>query len=54
MNYITPFIVLLNEMSPYLLMGFIFAGLLKAYVPKEKYIRHIAKPNFSSVLWGHL
>ena len=54
MDYITPFIVLLNEMSPYLLLGFIFAGLLKAYVPKEKYIRHIAKPDFSSVLWATL
>jgi uncharacterized membrane protein YraQ (UPF0718 family) len=53
-NYITPFIVLLNEMSPYLLFGFFFAGLLKAYVPKEKYIRHIAKPDFSSVLWATL
>jgi uncharacterized membrane protein YraQ (UPF0718 family) len=53
-NYITPFILLLNEMSPYLLLGFLFAGLLKAYVPKEKYIRHIAKPNFRSVLWATL
>jgi uncharacterized membrane protein YraQ (UPF0718 family) len=54
MDYITPFIFLLNAMSPYLLLGFLFAGFLKAYVPKERYIRHIAKPNFRSVLWGSL
>jgi uncharacterized membrane protein YraQ (UPF0718 family) len=51
---ITPFILLLNEMSPFLLLGFLFAGILKAYVPREKYISHIAKPNFRSVLWATL
>ncbi|MCL2101521.1 MAG: permease [Fibromonadales bacterium] len=54
MNYITPFILLLNEMSPYLLLGFFIAGLLKAYVPKEKYIKHIARSDFRSVLWATL
>jgi len=54
MQTLTPFISLLNEMSPYLLLGFLFAGFLKAYVSKEKYIRHIAKPNFRSVLWATL
>ena len=53
-NHLTPFILLLNEMSPYLLLGFLVAGFLKAYVPKEKYIRHIATPNFRSVLWATL
>ena len=51
-NYIIPFILLLNEMSPYLLLAFLFAGFLKVYVPKEKYIGRIAKPDFSSVLWA--
>jgi uncharacterized membrane protein YraQ (UPF0718 family) len=39
-------------MSPYLLLGFLIAGFLKVFVPVEKYIRHIAKPNFISVLWA--
>ncbi|MCL2765775.1 MAG: permease [Treponema sp.] len=52
LNYIFPFIVLVNEMSPFLLLGFLIAGFLKVYVPKEKYIGHIAKPDFSSVLWA--
>jgi len=51
-NYLTPFILLYNMMSPYLLLGFFIAGFLKAFLPKEKYIGHIAKPNFSSVLWA--
>ena len=53
-NALIPFISLLNEMSPYLLMGFLFAGLMKAYVPKEKYIKHIAKSDFRSVLYATL
>ncbi|MDR3226285.1 MAG: permease [Prevotellaceae bacterium] len=52
MNYITPFISLLNEMSPYLLFGFLIAGILKVYVPKEMYISHISKPTFRSALWA--
>ena len=28
-----PFVALLNEMSPYLLLGFLIAGLLHAFVP---------------------
>jgi len=54
MQYITAFISLLNEMSPYLLLGFLIAGVLKVYVPKEKYIGHISKPTFRSVLWAAL
>lgn len=53
-NYIMPFIGLLNEMSPYLLFGFLIAGVLKVFVPKEKYIGHVNKSNFSSVLWSAL
>lgn len=30
------FISILSEMSPYLLLGFFFAGLLKAFIPKSK------------------
>jgi len=54
MEYITPFIVLLNEMSPYLMLGFLIAGVLKVFVPKEIYIGQISKPTFRSVLWAAL
>jgi len=51
-DYLIPFILLLNEMAPYLLLGFLIAGFLKVFVPKDKYLKHIAKPNVSSVLWA--
>ncbi|MCL2805552.1 MAG: permease [Treponema sp.] len=51
-SYITPVILLFNEMSPYLLAGFLFAGFLKAFIPNEKYIGFIAKSDFRSVLWA--
>lgn len=54
MNYITPFISLLNEMSPYLLFGFLIAGVLKVFVPKDKYMHKLDKPTFSSVMWASL
>lgn len=54
MNYILPFISLLNEMSPYLLFGFLIAGVLKVFVPKDIYIHNLAKPNFRSVMWSAL
>lgn len=45
-----PFINLLNEMSPYLLFGFLVAGILKVFLPKEAYTRNLAKPTFRSVV----
>ncbi|MEG1186987.1 MAG: SO_0444 family Cu/Zn efflux transporter [Bacteroidales bacterium] len=49
-KYITPFFVLLNEMSPYLLLGFLVAGLLHVFVPRNFYARHLSKPSVGSVL----
>ena len=52
MNYLMPFISLLNEMSPYLLLGFLIAGVLKVYVPKKLYINKLAKPTLTSAIWS--
>ena len=52
MTYLLPFVSLINGMSPYLLLGFFIAGILKVYVPKDKYIKHISRPNFRSILWA--
>ena len=41
---------LINEMSPYLLLGFLFAGLMHAFVPRQYYARYLSKANFRSVL----
>lgn len=44
-----PFVALLNEMSPYLLLGFLIAGLLHAFVPGRFYARYLARNDFRSV-----
>ena len=41
---------IINEMSPYLLLGFLLAGLMHAFIPQSYYSKYLAKPNFRSVL----
>ena len=41
---------LINEMSPYLLLGFFLAGLMHEYIPGAYYTRHLSSPRFSSVI----
>lgn len=49
MEYITPFLYLLNTMAPYLMLGFLLAGLIHAYVPRKLYARYLSQPDFRSV-----
>jgi uncharacterized protein len=44
------FYFLVSEMAPYLLFGFFFAGLLKAFFPTDGIVRFMGKRNFRSVL----
>ena len=46
--------MLINEMSPYLLLGFGFAGLLHTFVPATLYRRYLGGNDFRSVLWAAL
>lgn len=41
---------LINEMSPYLLLGFFIAGLMHAFVPSHYYTHYLSKSNFRSVV----
>ena len=41
---------LVNEMSPYILLGFLLAGLLHAFVPNRLYRRYLGGKSFRSVL----
>ena len=41
---------IINEVSPYLLLGFLLAGLMHAFIPQSYYSKYLAKPNFRSVL----
>lgn len=45
---------IINEMSPYLLLGFLLAGLMHAFIPGNVYSRYLAKGNFRSVLYAAL
>ena len=49
-KYWDALIMMLAEMAPYLLLGFFFAGLLRAFVPKSIYRKHLAPRNMKSVV----
>lgn len=42
------------EMAPYLLLGFLIAGILHVFVPQDFYRRYLSKSNRWSVLWAAL
>ena len=45
---------LINEMSPYLLLGFFLAGLMHAFIPGTVYSKYLSASNFRSVLLAAL
>lgn len=49
-HYGNALLLMLAEMAPYLLLGFFFAGLLRAFVPKGVCRRHLAPRNMRSVV----
>jgi len=49
-SFVEEFYVLTSEMAPYLLLGFLFAGILKAWFPSDRITRFMGKRSFSSVL----
>lgn len=50
MHYLYELIAILNEMSPYLILGFLISGLLHIYVPKTLYSRFLHRKGFASVV----
>ena len=50
MNYINAFLMMLHAMSPYLLLGFLIAGVLHAFVPTSVYARYLSGTGWRSVL----
>ena len=52
--FVKEFITLFSEMAPFLLLGFLLAGILHVWVPNRIYVPKISKPNFASVLWASL
>ncbi|MFI3290055.1 MAG: SO_0444 family Cu/Zn efflux transporter [Rikenellaceae bacterium] len=54
MEYLSELLNILNAMSPYLLLGFLVAGLLHAYIPKTTYSKYLSKRGFKSVFLSAL
>ena len=53
-NFFLSFLTVINEMSPFLLLGFIIAGILHVFVPKRFYSRYLSRDNKLSVVWAAL
>lgn len=53
-EFLKPLLDLLNEMTPYLLLGFLIAGILHEFVPRRIYSDKLSRNNFSSILWATL
>ncbi len=54
MQYFNELLGILNAMSPYLLLGFLFAGLLHVYIPKTAYSKYLSGKGFKSVFLSAL
>ncbi|MDE6485510.1 MAG: permease [Duncaniella sp.] len=48
MNFLDSLLYMLNEMSPYILLGFLIAGLLHAFVSRETFARHLSGNSLST------
>ncbi len=51
--FVTVFSIM-NAMSPYLLLGFLFAGILHVFVPQHLFSNYLSKSNWVSVLYATL
>ncbi len=49
-NYWNALVVMMAEMAPYLMLGFFIAGLLRTFVPRTLYSKHLAPRNMKSVV----
>lgn len=54
MNILSEIWFLLCEMSPFLLLGFMLAGLMHEFVPNTLYTRYLGKPTLGSVVLAAL
>ncbi len=56
MEYLNAFLMMLHAMSPYLLLGFLIAGVLHAFVPSSIYSRYLSgtgwRPVATAALFG--
>jgi len=48
--YIGELVELTIEMAPYLMLGFLFAGMLYAWFPDQKMVKYLGKSNTASAV----
>ena len=53
-NFFTSLLNVVCEMAPYLLLGFLIAGMLHVFVPQKFYSKYLSRNNKLSVLWAAL
>ncbi len=49
-HYFDALLMMMAEMAPYLMLGFFIAGLLRTFVPRNMYAKHLAPRNMKSVV----
>ena len=50
MELINSLLFMLNEMSPYILLGFFIAGIMHAFIPQRTFARHLSGTGFKAVV----
>lgn len=50
MKLLDSLLFMLNEMSPYILLGFLIAGLMHAFIPRKTLARHLSGTGWKSVV----
>lgn len=50
MELIHSLLFMLNEMSPYILLGFLIAGVMHAFIPQQTFSRHLAGTGWKAVI----
>ena len=53
-SFFTSLLNVVCEMAPYLLLGFLIAGVLHVFVPQKFYANYLSRTNRLSVLWAAL
>ena len=53
-NFFTSLLNVVCEMAPYLLLGFLIAGVLHVFVPQKFYANYLSRKSKLSVLWAAL
>lgn len=50
MELLDSLLFMLNEMSPYILLGFLIAGLMHAFIPQQTFARHLSGTGWRAVV----